>query len=163
MKHPSQRGWFGAELYKQMKADDRIYLITCDLGYVMFDDHFDDFPDRTFNVGASEQAAIGIAVGLALEGKIPVVYSITNFVLYRPFEFIRNYLDHEGVAVKIVGAGRGKDYGDDGYTHQVDDLDNVLACFPNIEKYSPNTKEEVPDMVKEMLFNDRPTFINLTR
>lgn len=163
MKHPSQRGWFSAELHKQMKADDRIYLITCDLGYKMFDKIFEDFPSRSFNVGAAEQAAIGIAVGLALEGKIPVVYSITNFVLYRPFEFIRNYLDHEGIAVKIVGAGRGKDYGDDGYTHQVEDLGKVLDCFPNIEKFIPKTKEEVPAMVKEMLFNKKPTFINLQR
>jgi transketolase C-terminal domain/subunit len=54
---------------------------------------------------------IGAATGMAMEGKIPVVYSITPFLLYRPFVFLRNYLHHENIPVKLVGGGRNKDYG----------------------------------------------------
>jgi transketolase len=56
-----------------------------------------------------------------------VVYSITPFVLYRPFEWIRNYLDHEKIPVKLVGGGRDKDYGYLGFSHwaEEDDASNV--------------------------------------
>jgi transketolase C-terminal domain/subunit len=54
---------------------------------------------------------MGTAVGMAMEGKIPIVYSITPFAIYRPFELIRNYLSHEQIPVKIVGGGRDKQYG----------------------------------------------------
>lgn len=162
-RHESMRGYFSAELYEQMAKDERIWLVTCDLGYKMFDHHFKDFPERTINVGAAEQAGVGIGVGLALEGKIPVVYSITNFVLYRPFEFIRNYLEHEKIPVKLVGAGRDLDYKDDGFTHQSQDAKQVLSCFPSISQYWPETKDEVTKNVQEMLFNDKPSFLNLAR
>jgi len=84
--HESMRGYFGRALYKEMASNEDIWLVTADLGYKMFDSHFEDFPERVINVGASEQAGVGICVGLALQGKIPVFYSITNFTLYRPFE-----------------------------------------------------------------------------
>ena len=84
---------FANELYKLMKENEDIYLVLGDLGYGWFDKHKKDFPKRVIDTGASEQAMMGIAVGLAMEGKLPFVYSITNFLLYRPFEWIRNYID----------------------------------------------------------------------
>ena len=92
-RHDTMRGWFAYELYQQMKKNKNIWLVTGDLGYKMFDSIKDDFPDRFLNAGSSEQAMMGIAVGLALKGKIPFVYSITPFLLYRSFETIRNYIN----------------------------------------------------------------------
>src|SRR3989344_6223554 len=94
-RHNSMRGWFAYELYKQMIKDKRIWLLVGDLGYKAFDYIKRDFPNRFLNCGASEQAMVGIATGLALDGKVPFVYSITTFLLYRPFETIRNYIDRE--------------------------------------------------------------------
>jgi len=100
-RHNSMRGWFAYELYKQMARDERIWLVVGDLGYKAFDYIKRDFPDRFLNCGAAEQAMMGIATGLALNGKIPFVYSITAFLLYRPFETIRNYVNHEKIPVKL--------------------------------------------------------------
>jgi transketolase C-terminal domain/subunit len=79
--HQSQRGYFAGALYEEMKKDESIYLIIVDLGYETFDKHFKDFPDRCINTGASEQAAMGIAVGLALQGKKPFIYTISSFFM----------------------------------------------------------------------------------
>ena len=162
-RHNSQRGWFAYEFYQQMKKNKNIWLLTADLGYKMWDKHFEDFPDRCFNVGAAEQSLIGIAVGLALEGKIPFCYSITPFLLYRPFEFIRNYLQRESISVKLVGSGRNQDYGIDGFTHYCEEAKQVLDCLPNIVQYWPETKEEIPDLVRKMVKENRPQFISLKR
>ena len=64
--HHSMRGYFANSLYNEIIKDKNIFLITCDLGYKMFDHHFEDFPERTINVGAAELSAVAIGFGLAL-------------------------------------------------------------------------------------------------
>ena len=128
----------------------------------MLDDIFRDFPDRAINVGASEQLMIGLAVGLAYSGLEPVCYSITPFLLYRPFEMIRLYLDHENATVKLVGSGRDKDYGHDGFTHwAVDDVDICKVAFPKVRPYKPLKLTE--DLVEEFLTRPGPAYLNLSR
>ena len=85
------RKHFASLLHEEMSKNKDIYLITGDLGYGLWDKIRDDYPDRFFNVGSSEMAMMGMGIGLAMEGKIPFVYSITPFAIYRPFEMIRNY------------------------------------------------------------------------
>ena len=58
-----------------------------------FDKLKKDFPDRVINPGASEQLMMGMASGMAMDGFKPIVYSITPFILFRPFDFIRNFLN----------------------------------------------------------------------
>lgn len=162
-RHDSIRGWFAAELHDHMSKDDRIWCLTGDLGYAMLDKIRDDFPDRFINVGASEQLMIGSAVGLALSGKIPFVYSITTFLIYRPFEWIRNMLQHEGIPVRLVGSGLDDDYKHDGITHQPHEVEEVMELFPRILTYWPSIKEEIPEVVEHMIRNDQPSFLCLRR
>ncbi len=163
--HDSIRGWFAAALHDQMEKDDRVWCLTSDLGYGMLDQIRDDFPDRFVNFGASECLMIGAAVGLALEGKIPFCYSITTFLLYRPFEWIRNYVNHEKIPVRLVGSGMDKDYAHDGISHQPsgDEFWHYFDLFRNIETYIPTEKETVPTMVDKMVMRDQPSFICLRR
>jgi transketolase len=161
--HPSMRGQFSYELYKAMAVDESIVLITGDLGFGQFDAIRDDFKDRYYNVGASEQSMMGIAVGMALSDKIPFVYSITNFLLYRPYETIRNYINYEQIPVKLCGGGRNRDYLHDGYSHISEDAKDVLSNFKNITQYWPDTKEAMVINFKDMITNDKPCFLSLTR
>lgn len=158
------RRTFQEELYKRMMYNSDIFLLVGDLGYKMFDEHFKSFPERVFNFGAAEQSMMGAAVGLAQEGKIPFVYSITPFALYRPFETLRNYIEHEKCPVKIVGSGRDKDYEHDGISHWAEDAETILRwALPNIIRLFPKDKKEVPELLDNVIANENPTFISLKR
>lgn len=148
-------------LYEWMKKDDRIWLICIDLGFGKFDRIRDEFPDRFLNPGAAEQVALDIAVGLALEGKIPFVYSITPFLIYRPFETLRTYVNKENIPVKLCGSGRDFDYKHDGWSHHSPDVRYFLDGLKNIKQLWPGTKEEIPEMVKLMIEDKNPYFISL--
>jgi transketolase len=150
-------------LYEAMRQDEKIVLLTGDLGYGMWDNIRDSYPQRFYNCGSAEQAMLGIAVGLALGGKIPICYSITPFVLCRPFEIIRNYLNHEKVPVKLVGAGRDRDYGHDGFTHWGEDDKKICECFPNLVTFRPDTNDELISVFSTILYNNRPSYVNLRR
>lgn len=162
-RHNSMRGWFAYELYNQMAKDERIWVITGDLGYGMFDYIRRDFPNRFINTGAAEQAMTGIAIGLALEGKIPIVYSITTFLLYRPFETIRNYIDWEKIPVKLIGGGRDRDYKEDGFSHWAEEDKQIMKILGNIEAIWPKTVEEIPLLVNTMIKSKTPWYVNLRR
>ena len=155
------RRTFRDQLTIEMRENSKISLLVGDVGYGLFDDLRKEFPHRVINPGASEQLMIGMAVGMAMEGIIPVVYSITPFVLYRPFEFIRNYVNHENIPVKLVGSGRNDDYGVCGFSHYACEDMQVLSIFPNIKTFVPSTKDDVD--VKEFLYNSSPSYMNLSR
>lgn len=161
--HDSVRGWFAAALHDEMEKDDRIWLITADLGYGMWDAVRDDFPERYINVGASECCAVGAGVGLALSGCIPFVYSITTFLIYRAFEWHRNYLHNERIPVRLIGSGIDDDYKHDGLSHQPFGIGKLLDCLPNIKQHYPSTKESVPDLLFEMIQFHQPAFMCLRR
>lgn len=157
------RGWFAYELYNHMIKNKDIWVIAGDLGYKAFDDIRRDFPQRFINVGAAEQTMIGIAVGLALEGKKPFAYSITTFLLYRPFETIRNYIHHEKIPVRLIGSGRDKDYAHDGFSHWAEEDKKTMDILNNIESVWPESKEEIPLLIERMITIDKPWYINLRR
>lgn len=159
--HQSHRGYFAGQLHKEMKKNPDIYLLLGDLGYGMADRLIKDFPDRVINCGASEQAMAGIAVGLAQEGKIPFVYTITSFFL-RCAETIHLYLSEEQCPVILVGGGRNDDYSDDGISHYGTAAQRFIGDM-KIDSYYPIKKEEVPEIVKSVIKNKQPSFISLRR
>lgn len=156
------RRTFAQELQKIMVKDDRIFLLTGDLGYGMWDSIFAGFPKRAINVGAAEQAMLDMAVGMAYDGKIPFCYTITPFFL-RGFETIRTYINHEKLNVKLVGSGRNADYAHDGPSHDATDISLFFDQLPNLVSLYPQDKSEIPHLVSEMVTNELPTFISLRR
>lgn len=155
------RRQFVSYLIDEMRMNKRLFLLTGDLGYGLFDDLKQEFPDRFINVGSCEQLMIGMAVGLSYEGWIPICYSITPFLIYRPFEFIRNYLNHEGAVVKLVGGGRDKDYHNLGFSHHAEDDVNILQSLDKIDIFKP--EKLTRETVTEFLYSNNPSYINLVR
>jgi transketolase len=154
---------FAELLFQEMAVNKDIFLITGDLGYGLWDKIRDTYPDRFYNVGSSEMAMMGMGIGLAMEGKVPFVYSITPFAIYRPFEMIRNYLDHEKIPVNIIGGGRNKDYGYLGFSHWSEDDVKFMTKFESVTSFWPHSVNDLQDCFKFSLTKQKATYINLKR
>tara|TARA_Y100000593_G_C4308166_1_gene336847 strand:+ start:401 stop:877 length:477 start_codon:yes stop_codon:yes gene_type:complete len=157
------RKLFSQLLHKEMSRDERIILITGDLGYGLWDRIKIDYSDRFYNVGSAEQLMVGMACGFAMEDMKPICYSITPFLLYRPFELIRNYLDHEEIPVKLVGGGRDDDYGYLGFSHWAKDDKIIMGSFNNITTIHPRDEEDLKSNFNWYMTHDKPTYINLSK
>lgn len=156
------RKFFTDWLYNKISQDKNVILCTGDLGFGLFDKIRYDYPDQFINFSSSEQLMVGAACGMSLEGKIPYVYSITPFVIYRPFELIRNYIDHESMNVKLIGGGRGRDYGYLGFSHWADEDLEVMSVFKNINSYH-SEDDEIEQILENSYNNKTPYYINLKR
>lgn len=131
------RDVFVAELAELAAADERVVLLTGDLGYLVLDVFSDRFPERFFNVGVAEQNMVGIATGLAEAGYVPFVYSIATFATMRPYEFVRNGPVLHRLPVRVVGVGGGFDYGHNGITHFALEDYAVMRAQPDLTVVVP--------------------------
>ena len=152
---------FAKRLHEYMSAHPNVFLITADLGYGVLNDIRNDYPDRAINVGSSEMLMVGTAVGLAQNGYIPICYSITPFLLFRPFELLRTYVNNEKVIIKLVGSGRDDDYSHDGFSHWAGDDIKVISTLENIKTYKPDKLTDA--LFSEFMENNTPSYINLIR
>lgn len=143
--------------------DERILLLTGDLGYTVIEPFADRFPNRFFNVGVAEQNLVGLATGLAESGFIPFVYSITTFVAMRAYEFIRNGPLAHGLPVRIIGVGGGFEYAHAGFTHYgVDDI-GVLRVQPALTIIAPADHEQAAAALRATWQMEGPVYYRLGR
>ena len=87
--------------------DPKYYLLIIDSGFGKMDEIKRLNPKRVFNCGIMEQAAVGIASGMAKSGLIPIIYSIASFLVYRALEQIRIDIVLQKTNVKLIGNGSG--------------------------------------------------------
>jgi len=136
------RGTFIKTLCELAGVDQRIVLLTGDLGFTVLEPFRDAHPERFYNIGVAEQNMVGIATGLAEAGLIPFCYSIGTFASLRPFEFIRNGPVLHHLPVRIVGLGAGFEYGTAGTTHfSLEDI-GVLRTQPGLDIVAPADFEQ---------------------
>jgi len=154
------RQTFGEVLVELAEKDEAVFLLVGDIGYGIFDEYRSKFPKRFINLGACEQTMIGVAAGLALVGFKPYVYTITPFLIERPFEQVKLDIDQQNVNVKLVGYG---DYPDQGPTHMTLNSEKLSELFLNIVSYFPLSMEEVRQALLESYKSEKPTFISLMR
>ncbi|HSQ00304.1 MAG TPA: transketolase C-terminal domain-containing protein [Candidatus Dormibacteraeota bacterium] len=133
---------FAETLTRLADRDERILLLTGDLGFMALEPFAEAHPSRFYNVGVAEQNMIGLATGLAEGGAIPFVYSIVTFALLRPYEFIRNGPILHQWPVRIVGIGGGFEYGSAGYSHHgLEDI-AVARVHPDLTVVAPADHEQ---------------------
>jgi transketolase len=150
-------------LVKLAEQDDKIVLIVPDVGFNYIDEFQKRFPDRYFNLGVTEQSTMIIAAGLALAGLKPYVYSMINFVTFRPYEMVRNAVCLHNANVKIIGVKGSEKYKFLGFSHNLitDDEDiKVLKHLPNIKTYTPKV-QEVKQVISDTYKLPNPCYIRL--
>ncbi len=143
------------------RKDKRIILLTGDLGYSVFEQVIEELPAQFLNMGVAEQNMTGVAAGLAMEGKVPIIYSIAPFATMRNFEQIRNDICYQNLNVKIVGMGAGFSYGSYGHTHHgLEDL-GILRTLPNLVILAPGDPLEVRLATQAMFKHRGPVYLRL--
>ena len=145
------------------EKDKKIYLLTGDLGFSVFENFAQRFPERFLNCGVAEQNMMGVAAGLALSGKKPYVYSIIPFVTMRCLEQIRNDVCYQNLDVKIIGVGAGFSYGPLGATHHAIEDIGILRALPNMTVLSPGDPIETKQLILKSYLTKNPTYLRLTK
>ena len=145
------------------KNDRRIVLATGDLGFKVFDDYRYQCPTQFLNVGVAESNLMGIAAGLALEGKVPFCYSIASFLTMRPFEHIRNDICFHHANVKLVGVGGGFSYGPNGPSHHALNDVALMRTLPEMAVLAPGDIHEAAWAVEAAYKHKGPVYIRLGR
>ena len=145
------------------EADERIVLLTGDLGFKIFDDFARRFPGRFVNAGVAEPNMIGVAAGLALDGFRPFAYSIAPFATLRCFEQIRNDICHHNLPVTVVGVGGGYSYGTNGPTHHALEDIGAMRTLPNMTVLCPGDPVEAELSVRAIGSHAGPVYLRLGR
>tara|TARA_B100000029_G_scaffold516703_1_gene632899 strand:+ start:3946 stop:4863 length:918 start_codon:yes stop_codon:yes gene_type:complete len=143
------------------RKDERVFLITADMGYSVFEKFMEEFPDRFLNTGIAEQNTIGIAAGLASRGKVVFVYSIIPFVTMRCFEQVRLDLAYNFMNVKLVGVGAGLTYGSLGSSHHALEDIAIMRSLPDMTVLCPGDPIETKELVKRSFEYNGPVYIRL--
>lgn len=158
-----KRKVFFEELMKLAETDDRIILIVPDVGFSFTEEFAAKFPTRYFNFGVTEQSCIVIASALALSGFKPYVYSMINFVLFRPAEMVRNAIVHHNANVKLIGVKGSEKYKFLGFSHNLAHEDEDINFCINIGLLfsRPETEDDVREIINDSYLLKEPVYIHL--
>lgn len=128
----------------------KLFVITADLGFGVFEPFIERFPKQYLNVGVAEQNMMGVATGLALEGYTVYTYSIGNFPTLRCLEQVRNDACYHDANINIVVSGGGFSYGPLGMSHHATEDLAILRALPNMVVTAPATPWEAFEATKAL-------------
>jgi transketolase len=155
------RNAFAKQITSMAQRDDRIVLLSGDIGNRLFDDFKARCPDRFYNCGVAEANMVGVAAGLAMSQLRPVCYTITPFVTYRCMEQIRIDVCYHHVPVVIVGTGSGLSYASLGSTHHSCEEVGMLRLLPGLTIMAPADEMEVRGCLEAALAHPGPVYIRI--
>jgi len=155
------RNAFAAAITDLAARDERIVLLSGDIGNRLFDKYRERFPSRFYNCGVAEQNMTGMAAGMALSGLRPFTYTITPFATTRVIEQIRVDICYHNAPVVIVGTGSGLSYASLGPTHHSCEDVGILRTFPNLTVLCPADALEVGPAMEAALTLPGPAYIRL--
>lgn len=155
------RNAFAKKITSLAKKNKKIILLSGDIGNRLFDDFKKNHSERFYNCGIAEQNMVGVAAGLAIEGYLPVLYTITPFLTSRAFEQIRLDICYPNLNVLIVGTGAGLSYSRLGPTHHsLEDL-GLMQSLPNLDIFCPGDNIELEKILPKLFKFKRPCYLRL--
>ncbi len=151
------------DVYQLARQDSRVFFIGSDLGAGTLSEFKQEFPDRFIMEGISEANVIGMAAGLALEGKIVYVNSIANFLVRRAFEQICLDVCLHNLPVRLMGNGGGLVYAPLGPTHMATDDIALMRVLPNMTILAPADAREMSALMPLTLNWPGPVYIRIAK
>ncbi len=154
---------FAETMVNLARRDDKLVVLIGDISHYLLKDFEREFPDRFYNAGICEQAIIGMAAGLAMEGYRPVVHTIAPFCVERAYEQIKVDLCYQELDVTIVSVGASFDYAHLGCTHHCYEDISILRPLPGIDLFVPGTSTEFRQLIGGSWANGRPKYFKLSK
>ncbi|WP_304081488.1 transketolase family protein [Maridesulfovibrio ferrireducens] len=149
------------QVYELAKKDSRVVFIGSDLGAGTLCHFQKEMPDRFFMEGIAEGHAVGMASGMAHEGKIVYINTIQSFLTRRCYEQIVLDACLHNLNVRFIGNGGGLVYAPLGPTHWATEDLSILRVIPNLTILSPADAEEMVRIMPHTLSHQGPIFIRL--
>jgi transketolase len=145
-----------------LDKDNRLVLLLGDIGVFGFRNSFIKHPSNVYNIGILEQATVSLAAGLAKTDLIPVVHTITPFIVERSLEQIKVDFAFQRLGGNFVSVGASYDYAALGATHHCPADIGILKNIPGMEIVIPGTPEEFDILFRESYADGNPTYYRLS-
>ena len=155
------RNAFADEVTTLAGSDERVVMLSADIGNRLFDRFRERHAGRFYNCGIAEANMISLAAGLASCGLRPVCYTITPFITARCFEQIRVDVAYHEMPVIIVGTGAGLSYASLGSTHHSLEDITLLRSLPGMNVLAPADAMELRSCLRAALRSDNPTYMRI--
>jgi 1-deoxy-D-xylulose-5-phosphate synthase len=137
-------------LTSSLRNDPDVYVMTPATPYASaLDNLFAQFPDRVIDVGMSEQHAVTMACGLALEGKKPVVCFQSTF-MQRAFDQLLHDACYMNLPVTFLGVRSGFAGYDSPTHHGIYDI-AYLRSFPNMQVMYPVDSRDLKKLIHDRM------------
>lgn len=151
-----QAGETAADL---LDEDPRVAVVLAEISTGQFERALHAHPDRAVNVGIMEQTMVGVAAGFAMEGFLPIVHTITPFLVERPLEQIKLDFGYQGLQGTFVSVGGSYDYTSEGFTHHSPGDVQVMLTVPGMEVLAPGAPGELDRLLRATYADGRPTYL----
>ncbi len=159
-----QRGTFFAIALPELGAEhEDLRLLTADVGQLSSMARFQEaFPEKFLNVGIAEQNMIGIAAGLAMEGRCVFASTYASFIAVRSLEQVRQHLAHLQCNVKVVGFSAGVMAARSGIAHWATEDLAFMRALPNLTVFSPADALDAYQIARYAAETPGPMYIRLS-
>lgn len=146
-----------------LRVDPATVVVLAAIGSADFDRGLTpELRSRVIDVGIREQAMIGVAGGLALEGFKPIVMTYAPFLVERPFEQIKLSLTHQDVHATLVSVGGSWDASGSGRTHQAPEDVAIVSTLPGWSIHVPGHPDEAEAALRSAHGSRSSHYIRLT-
>ncbi|WP_246246588.1 transketolase family protein [Isoptericola sediminis] len=159
---PGMRARFYAELDPVLAAHPDVDVVLAVIGAGNLAPVAARHPGRVIDVGIREQAMIGVAGGLALTGRRPIVHTYAPFLVERAYEQLKLDLGHQDVGAILVSIGASFDASTEGRTHQAPADVALVSALPGWTVHVPGHPDEVAAMLHAEAATDRRVYLRLS-
>ena len=153
---------FPETIEELMNKDKKIFCLMGDIGIFSFRNIFKKFKNRILNMSTMEQTMLGFGAGLSKAGYIPVIHSITPFLVLRALEQIKIDFVYNKLPCNIVSVGASNDYAKLGTTHHCFEDISVLSNYENINLFLPSSPQEFRYLLKKNYKNNSVNYFRIS-
>jgi len=145
-------------LIQTAKEDERIIVMTAE-NRALVRNVGAAIGNRFIDTGITEQTMVGMAAGLALRGRIPVIHALAPFLTMRAFEFIRTDVGIANLPVKLTGFIPGFLSDGNGPTHQSIEDVSIMRGIPGMQVFAPADEEDMVLMLPHVWSSSQPAYV----